>query len=384
MTPRPKALIVNFPSNPTTECVDLPFLARLVELAREHGFHLIHDLAYADIAFDGYKPALRPAGPRRQRRRRRVLHPLQELQHARLAHRIHGRQPSASSPPSPASRATSTTAPSRPSRSPPSPRSKARRSASARSATPTAAAATSSSKASTSSAGPSSMPKATMFVWAQIPEPYRDLGSLEFSKLLLDRSQNRRQSRHRLRRPRRQPRPLRPNRERRTHPPGPPRHQANASERRRPRITGCEGAPSFPRSLRKGWERCPSRSVSGHDFSRAERAFSMSSGPQPLQTPPLPRTARAEGSSVGSPALNPARKRGAHPSPARVRFRLTTPPAKSATALSRSIRYSQPAPRAEPSPRSESAAHKSAKAGQTPAARHTTPAPAARKETSPR
>jgi alanine-synthesizing transaminase len=55
MTPRPKALIVNFPSNPTTECVDLPFLARLVELAREYGFHLIHDLAYADIAFDGYK-----------------------------------------------------------------------------------------------------------------------------------------------------------------------------------------------------------------------------------------------------------------------------------------------------------------------------------------
>jgi len=56
MTPRPKALIVNFPSNPTTECVELPFLARLVELAREYGFHLVHDIAYADIAFDGYKP----------------------------------------------------------------------------------------------------------------------------------------------------------------------------------------------------------------------------------------------------------------------------------------------------------------------------------------
>ncbi len=56
MTPRPKALIVNFPSNPTTQTVDLPFLARLVELARQYGFWLIHDLAYADIAFDGYKP----------------------------------------------------------------------------------------------------------------------------------------------------------------------------------------------------------------------------------------------------------------------------------------------------------------------------------------
>lgn len=56
MTPRPKALIVNFPSNPTTECVELPFLTRLVEMAREYKFYLIHDLAYADIAFDGYKP----------------------------------------------------------------------------------------------------------------------------------------------------------------------------------------------------------------------------------------------------------------------------------------------------------------------------------------
>ncbi len=56
MTPRPKALIVNFPSNPTTECVELPFLTRLVELAREHRFFLIQDLAYADLAFDGYKP----------------------------------------------------------------------------------------------------------------------------------------------------------------------------------------------------------------------------------------------------------------------------------------------------------------------------------------
>src|ERR1700677_4466929 len=43
MVPRPKALIVNFHSNPTPECVELPFLTRLVELAREYGFHLIQD-----------------------------------------------------------------------------------------------------------------------------------------------------------------------------------------------------------------------------------------------------------------------------------------------------------------------------------------------------
>jgi alanine-synthesizing transaminase len=53
--PKPKMLIVNFPSNPTTQCVDLPFFERLVGLAREHHVYVVHDLAYADIVFDGYK-----------------------------------------------------------------------------------------------------------------------------------------------------------------------------------------------------------------------------------------------------------------------------------------------------------------------------------------
>ncbi len=56
MTPRPKVLIVNFPSNPTTQCVDLQFFEKLVALCREYGVWLVHDLAYADIAFDSYKP----------------------------------------------------------------------------------------------------------------------------------------------------------------------------------------------------------------------------------------------------------------------------------------------------------------------------------------
>ncbi len=55
MYPRPKMLILNFPANPTTQCVDLPFLARVVALCREHKIYLVHDLAYADITFDGYK-----------------------------------------------------------------------------------------------------------------------------------------------------------------------------------------------------------------------------------------------------------------------------------------------------------------------------------------
>jgi len=53
--PKPKMLIVNFPSNPTTQCVDLGFFERLVAIAREHHVYVVHDLAYADIVFDGYE-----------------------------------------------------------------------------------------------------------------------------------------------------------------------------------------------------------------------------------------------------------------------------------------------------------------------------------------
>jgi alanine-synthesizing transaminase len=53
--PKPKLLIVNFPSNPTAQCVERPFFERLVALAREHGIWIVHDLAYADIVFDGWK-----------------------------------------------------------------------------------------------------------------------------------------------------------------------------------------------------------------------------------------------------------------------------------------------------------------------------------------
>src|SRR5215471_19216382 len=53
--PKPKMLIVNFPSNPTTQCVDLAFFERLVAIAREHHVYVVHDLAYADIVFDGYR-----------------------------------------------------------------------------------------------------------------------------------------------------------------------------------------------------------------------------------------------------------------------------------------------------------------------------------------
>jgi len=53
--PRPKCLVLNFPSNPTTQCVELDFFERVIAIAKEYSIWVIHDLAYADIVFDGYK-----------------------------------------------------------------------------------------------------------------------------------------------------------------------------------------------------------------------------------------------------------------------------------------------------------------------------------------
>ena len=53
--PKPKMLVLNFPGNPTTECVDIEFFQKIVNFAKEHKIWIIQDLAYADICFDGYK-----------------------------------------------------------------------------------------------------------------------------------------------------------------------------------------------------------------------------------------------------------------------------------------------------------------------------------------
>jgi alanine-synthesizing transaminase len=53
--PKPKALVINFPANPSTHCVDYDFFEKIVDLAKKHGIWIIHDIAYADIVFDGYK-----------------------------------------------------------------------------------------------------------------------------------------------------------------------------------------------------------------------------------------------------------------------------------------------------------------------------------------
>lgn len=53
---KPKVILISFPHNPTTICVDLPFMREIVKLAAENGCYIIHDFAYAELGFDGYRP----------------------------------------------------------------------------------------------------------------------------------------------------------------------------------------------------------------------------------------------------------------------------------------------------------------------------------------
>jgi alanine-synthesizing transaminase len=53
--PLPKVLLLNFPSNPTTQCVELDFFEKIIDIAKEHKIWVVQDLAYADLVYDGYK-----------------------------------------------------------------------------------------------------------------------------------------------------------------------------------------------------------------------------------------------------------------------------------------------------------------------------------------
>src|SRR5882724_115412 len=55
-TRKPKLILISFPHNPATTCVDLDFFREIVGMARHHGSLIVHDFAYADLGFDGYKP----------------------------------------------------------------------------------------------------------------------------------------------------------------------------------------------------------------------------------------------------------------------------------------------------------------------------------------
>jgi alanine-synthesizing transaminase len=55
-TKPPRMILISFPHNPTTQCVDHDFFKEIIRMASHHGTMVLHDFAYADIGFDGYKP----------------------------------------------------------------------------------------------------------------------------------------------------------------------------------------------------------------------------------------------------------------------------------------------------------------------------------------
>ena len=93
--PKPVALVVSFPSNPTAQVCDLDFYRALIAFAKKHHLWVLSDLAYAEIYFDGNPPPSILAGRRREGRRRRVHLAVQDLRDARLADGLRRRQPAA-------------------------------------------------------------------------------------------------------------------------------------------------------------------------------------------------------------------------------------------------------------------------------------------------
>ncbi|CAM5777986.1 alanine transaminase [Castellaniella caeni] len=182
--PRPKMMILGFPSNPTAQCVDLSFFERVVALAKEHHILVVHDLAYADITFDGYvAPSIMQVPGAREVAvefftmsksynmagwrigfmvgNRELVHALARIksyhdygtftpiQVAAIA-ALEGPQDCVSEVVAQYQRRRDVLA-----------------------------------KGLQEAGWPVDVPKASMYIWARIPEPYRALGSLEFSKRLL-------------------------------------------------------------------------------------------------------------------------------------------------------------------------------------------------------
>lgn len=185
--PRPKALILNFPHNPTTQVVELDFFEKVVDFAREHNLIVIHDYAYADLVFDGYRaPSLLQVPGAKEVGvecftlsksynmpgwrvgfmvgNRDIIHALSRLK----SYQDYGMfQPI---------QIASIIALNGPRDCVEEIKQLYR------------------SRRDVLCAGlnrigwPVEPPKATMFVWAEIPEPFKQMGSLEFSKLLLDKA----------------------------------------------------------------------------------------------------------------------------------------------------------------------------------------------------
>ncbi|APZ43435.1 alanine transaminase [Acidihalobacter ferrooxydans] len=182
--PRPKMLILNFPGNPTGQCVELDFFEKVVAIAREHGIWVVHDIAYAEIVFDGYRaPSILQVPDARD-----VAVEFYSLSktynmpgwrvgfmcgNAKLVAALARMKSYLDYGMFTPIQVAAITALEGPQDCVEEIREtyRVRRDVLC--------------EGLTAAGWPVEKPKATMFVWARIPEPYRDLGSLEFSKRLL-------------------------------------------------------------------------------------------------------------------------------------------------------------------------------------------------------
>ena len=183
--PRPKLMMLNFPHNPTTAIVNLAFMKRVVDFARENGILVVHDLAYADLCFDGYKAPsiMQVPGAKEMCVEFFTLSKSYNMPGWRVGFCVGNPDMIASADAAQVvlrlrhlragagglDCCAQWTAGLR------------QRNSRDLSQTPRFAGA----RASTRAGWPVEKPKATMFVWAPIPEPFREMGSLEFSKFLL-------------------------------------------------------------------------------------------------------------------------------------------------------------------------------------------------------
>lgn len=186
--PKPKMLIINFPCNPTTQCADFAFFERLVSIAQEHRMWLVHDIAYGEITFDGYESSsiLQVPGAKEIAVEFYSLSKTYNMPGWRVGFmcgnpklvaalsRIKSYLDYGMFTPIQVAAIAALDGPQE---------------------VIADVRATYKSRRDVLCDGLNSAgwkverPKATMFVWAKIPEPYRDLGSLEFSKKLLEEAQ---------------------------------------------------------------------------------------------------------------------------------------------------------------------------------------------------
>jgi alanine-synthesizing transaminase len=182
--PRPRVIVFSFPHNPTTETVDLAWMQRLVDFARERDVVLVHDFAYSDTAFDGYQPPsiLQVPGAKDVAVELYTLTKSFSMAGWRVAFMVGNREIVAAltklksyldygtfQPIQIAAIVTMNEAPDYPKFV--NEIYQSRRDALC--------------EGLARIGWEIEKPKATMFVWAPIPEPYREMGSLEFSKLLV-------------------------------------------------------------------------------------------------------------------------------------------------------------------------------------------------------